>query len=285
MKSQEVEGRLKCQYCESEAVLPFKCPFCRGYFCAEHRLPEEHRCPEVWRAFQIRDEQKANVKDMLHSQDQYDNFRVPRPRSKTRFFEVSGTELRHLTVGTLTVFVVGFSIFFQRSRLSGYGLCILLGSALIFTLTFILHEIAHKVVAQRYGLWAEFRLTLLGALLTLLSVVSPLKIVSPGVVEMAGVADKKIIGKVSLAGPATNMILSFFFLLLSYCLSDQLIFQLVLVGAILNPWTALFNLIPFSVFDGQKILWWNKKVWAASFVASLILAYSAFSHFFAVEWI
>jgi len=34
----------KCEYCGREVMLPFKCPYCGGLFCAEHRLPEKHEC-------------------------------------------------------------------------------------------------------------------------------------------------------------------------------------------------------------------------------------------------
>ena len=34
----------KCEYCGKEVMLPFKCPYCGGLFCAEHRLPEKHEC-------------------------------------------------------------------------------------------------------------------------------------------------------------------------------------------------------------------------------------------------
>jgi len=34
----------KCEYCGREVLLPFKCPYCGGLFCAEHRLPEKHEC-------------------------------------------------------------------------------------------------------------------------------------------------------------------------------------------------------------------------------------------------
>ena len=37
----------KCNYCEKEILLPFKCKFCGGYFCEEHRLPEKHNCPNI----------------------------------------------------------------------------------------------------------------------------------------------------------------------------------------------------------------------------------------------
>jgi len=37
----------KCEYCGKEVDLPFKCPFCGHYFCIEHRLPENHDCPNL----------------------------------------------------------------------------------------------------------------------------------------------------------------------------------------------------------------------------------------------
>ena len=38
--------------------------------------------------------------------------------------------------------------------------------AVFMTISFLTHEIAHKVTAQKAGLWAEFRLTTWGAVLT-----------------------------------------------------------------------------------------------------------------------
>lgn len=37
----------KCEHCGAEVTLPFQCTFCRGYFCIEHRLPENHDCPDA----------------------------------------------------------------------------------------------------------------------------------------------------------------------------------------------------------------------------------------------
>lgn len=37
----------KCERCGVEATLPFKCNFCGCYFCMEHRLPENHDCPNA----------------------------------------------------------------------------------------------------------------------------------------------------------------------------------------------------------------------------------------------
>ncbi|MEM3673523.1 MAG: AN1-type zinc finger protein [Candidatus Bathyarchaeia archaeon] len=37
----------KCEQYEREVDLPFECKFCGGYFCLEHRLPENHNCPNL----------------------------------------------------------------------------------------------------------------------------------------------------------------------------------------------------------------------------------------------
>lgn len=37
----------KCVYCGKEVDLPFQCSFCGFYFCNEHRLPENHDCPNL----------------------------------------------------------------------------------------------------------------------------------------------------------------------------------------------------------------------------------------------
>ena len=37
----------KCAYCGDETDMPFECNYCKDPFCAEHRLPEEHRCVKL----------------------------------------------------------------------------------------------------------------------------------------------------------------------------------------------------------------------------------------------
>jgi hypothetical protein len=37
----------KCEHCGKEVVLPYECSFCGHYFCVEHRLPENHNCPNL----------------------------------------------------------------------------------------------------------------------------------------------------------------------------------------------------------------------------------------------
>ncbi|MFQ6025761.1 MAG: AN1-type zinc finger domain-containing protein [Nitrosopumilaceae archaeon] len=36
-----------CAYCGDTVELPFECNYCKDPFCAEHRLPEDHRCVKL----------------------------------------------------------------------------------------------------------------------------------------------------------------------------------------------------------------------------------------------
>ncbi|MFZ1039454.1 MAG: AN1-type zinc finger protein, partial [Candidatus Bathyarchaeia archaeon] len=38
---------MSCDKCQKEVFLPFRCPYCGGSFCSEHRLPENHDCPQM----------------------------------------------------------------------------------------------------------------------------------------------------------------------------------------------------------------------------------------------
>jgi Zn-dependent protease len=78
-------------------------------------------------------------------------------------------------------------------------------------------------------------------------------------------------GKISLAGPLTNIVQAVIFLVMGFFSSSRL-FD---VGIIVNSSLALFNLLPFSEFDGAKIFRWDKRLWVAAFaVAGLLFIYS-----------
>jgi len=178
----------------------------------------------------------------------------------------SNKERMHLTIAALLVIGIGlsFGVFYSVD----YAL--LIAFAMILTASFLLHEIAHKIAAQREGLWAEFRLTLIGAIITLISIVTPFfKIISPGAVMIAGIGDRSYAGKVSIVGPATNMALSMTFLALTFAFPQYA--ALFALAAFFNAWMAVFNLIPIGILDGFKIFTWNKKNWALAFIVSVIL--------------
>jgi len=144
--------------------------------------------------------------------------------------------------------------------------------AAVFTFSFLLHELAHKLTAQLYGLWAEFRLTLTGVLITLISMIplSLIKIISPGAVMIAGYGSKETIGKISVAGPLTNLLLSILFVGTSLVTSG-IAGEVAVVGSFFNALIVLFNILPFWLLDGWKVFRWNKAVWGIIFALSIVL--------------
>jgi Zn-dependent protease len=184
----------------------------------------------------------------------------------------SPKELKHLTVAGLLVMGIGFSSVLFLSGAFEAVIFEVAVFAVVLTASFFAHEIAHKVTAQRRGLWAEFRLTLWGVVLTSVSIISPLfKIISPGAVMISGSARKEEMGRISLAGPVMNIILSAVLLSIGLAFSSSGFSWLFFLGAFLNGFMAVFNLIPFGIFDGFKIYSWNKKVWAATFGTGVAL--------------
>ncbi len=256
---------MKCQFCGKDEVLPFKCQYCGGFFCPEHRLPENHACSEIARA--------RAPREAAPSPRPFDykvTYGPPRPLSKFRF---SPTEIKHLAISAVLVMGVGLSFMLPSSNItSSFRLLpiVLAAAALVFVGLFLLHEIAHKLVAQHYGMWAEFRLTLVGALITLLSIVLPFKVISPGAVMIAGYGEKEKVGKTAIAGPTVNIVLATISLALTFVpLGD--FWPVAVYSALLNAYVAVFNLIPVGLLDGLKVFHWNRFVWVAAFSVSLVL--------------
>lgn len=84
---------------------------------------------------------------------------------------------------------------------------------------------------------------------------------------IAGPIDKEIAGKTALAGPLTNLFLS----IVSIPFTLYFPSSIAWYSAAFNAWIAFFNLIPFGMMDGLKVFRWNKLIWAAAFIVSLIL--------------
>jgi len=194
------------------------------------------------------------------------NILFPPQPTKIRF---SQTEIKHLVVGTALVTLAGVSYFLSSPVSVGVlGLAL---ASILFSMGFILHELAHKYVAQGYGMWAEFRLNMTGLLLTAISVVSPIKFIAPGAVMIAGFADRTRMGRTAFAGPLVNVVITSALLIVLPVFGTTSLSRALLAGAAINAFLALFNLIPFSIFDGQKVYAWDKRYWAALFLISLAL--------------
>lgn len=248
----------KCYFCSRVENLPFRCNYCKEHFCSDHRNPMLHSCPflEIYNK-KIQDTKFAHHPSSSSSRSW--------SKAIQRIFDLksSRTELLHLTIATTLVTCVGLSL--NQYRTFSWEFLA------IFISAFLVHELAHKFLAQYYGSWAEFRADIYGLIITAISAlpIMPFKFIAPGAV-IVQLGDRQKFGRVALIGPVTNLVMGFSFLLLSNLYSGSN-GQYFAIGASFNGWIAMFNLIPMGGLDGQKIFDWNKLVWGISMTMAMVL--------------
>lgn len=165
---------------------------------------------------------------------------------------------------------LAFAILFSGLNFSFVFVVSLIISALTVGIGFLLHELMHKYVAQRYGLRAEFRASYNMLFLAIFFSFLGFIIAAPGAVFIRGRLTKERNGKISLAGPMTNIILAFLFLIPVLFFNFEGILGLFFYyGLSINSLLALFNLIPIMPFDGAKVLAWNKGIYLISVLLAL----------------
>ena len=151
-------------------------------------------------------------------------------------------------------------------------------SLLTVGIGFILHEMAHKFTALKYGFWAEFRkdntmLVVAVALAALVGVV----FAAPGATVIYDVNGRGISreqnGRISIAGPVVNLLLCIPFIALlilggSISTTGNLVTMTGMIGLQVNAMIAAFNMLPISVLDGRKVLAWNAGVFVVMILAA-----------------
>ena len=138
---------------------------------------------------------------------------------------------------------------------------------------FLLHEMAHKLVAQRYGCFAEFRANDQMLLLAIVFSFFGFVFAAPGAVMIGGEITRRENGLVSVAGVWTNIVVAVGFLALGMLVPTTFVKLVAAYGFRINIWLGLFNMLPFWLFDGKKVFYWSKAVWFGTVAVALALMF------------
>jgi Zn-dependent protease len=196
--------------------------------------------------------------------DEYGNLYVPAGFSKIHF---GRQEMMHIGIA-LVVLTLAFTIVLGTQSIL-VGLAV---SALAVVTGFLLHELMHKFVAQRYGAWAEFRIFPLGLMMALLFSFFGVVFAAPGAVYIQGRLTPRQNGMISIAGPGINLVVGASTLLASFLFPiGAAVGDILWVVAGVNIFLALFNLLPVPPLDGSKVFRWNKAIWIVSLAAAVVL--------------
>jgi Zn-dependent protease len=210
------------------------------------------------------------------------------------FSRVGPTERIDLLLSWV-VLIIGFSLVIGGRRVPSPDLIVV--SALGVGTGFLLHELAHKFIAQRYGYWAEYRANRSGLLFIIIMSFMGFILAAPGAVMIHKISDpfhpsttysyseeaygdqRKVQKEqlwISLAGPMTNIILAALFLglLASGIMASKVSMNAIHFAFFINLYLAAFNLIPFGPLDGRKIFEVNRLVWAIVAVPTILIALS-----------
>jgi Zn-dependent protease len=186
-----------------------------------------------------------------------------------------GTELRDLVVAWVAL-GLAFTFFFERTLLRGTlpspgALAVPFALNLVTVgVAFLGHELAHKVVAVRFGQRAEFRADYGMLFLAVAGGLAGFIFAAPGAVHHRGFLSEREHGLIALAGPASNLLMALLFAPLLLVLP-----AVALRGVGMNLLLAGFNMLPVGGLDGATVREWSTPVFLAVFVPSVVLAAGA----------
>jgi Zn-dependent protease len=209
---------------------------------------------------------------------------------------IGRTELLDLLL-SLAVLTFAFSII-GKSGVPGADMFFI--SAMGVGSGFLLHEMAHKFVAQRYGYWAEYRANRMGLVFIIVMAFMGFIFAVPGAVmirkdsydlprftrpradDLSLDQNEMTAGReelwIALAGPMTNIVLTLFFfsLIKSGIVAGGLLMGVAYFGFFINLILAGFNMIPVGPLDGAKIFRGSRLVWAIVGVPTILAALPVF---------
>jgi Zn-dependent protease len=201
-----------------------------------------------------------------------------RPQSKMSFSDYEKEQLKE-SIGFLTVaFALALSngIFVVMNNPNILITTLPLAFAAVMT-GFLLHELAHKWMAQQYGCWAEYRGNKNGLYFALAMSAFGFLLAAPGAVMVSGRITEKQNGIIAAVGPITNIGIALIALPI-YIFTAGFDWPLSLLGElakfiiVINLILAGFNMIPVQPLDGSKVIAWSKIAYIGIIGAILAMA-------------
>ena len=195
----------------------------------------------------------------------------------------SDREIRDLAVAWVALGVAFTAFYFNgvlRSLLGGTpsaDVLSVLGIGFVLSMLtagigFLLHELAHKVVAVHYGQLAEFRADYSMLFLAVMAGFAGFLFAAPGAVYHRGRITAREQGLIALAGPVVNVVLVVVFAgvwIGGEAAGYSLLGTIGYLGVIINALLAGFNMLPFGPLDGKKVMRWSRPVWIVSAVPTI----------------
>ena len=187
--------------------------------------------------------------------------------------QFSRTELRDLVIAWIAL-GAAFAIFFGGGAYAFdpiAGFVWLLGISLLTAgIGFLLHELAHKITAIRFGQVAEFRANYPMLAIAIAAALAGFIFAAPGAVYHRGRSTLREHGIIAVSGPVTNIVLGLLFLPLVF-VPVLFVAEVGRYGVLINFFLAAFNMIPYGPLDGQTVRKWSTSVFVATFLVSLAL--------------
>ena len=201
-----------------------------------------------------------------------------RPHSKMAFSDYEKEQLRE-SIGFLTLaFALALSngLFVVMDDPSILITTLPLAFAAVMT-GFLLHELAHKWMAQQYGCWAEYRGNKNGLYFALAMSAFGFLLAAPGAVMVSGRITDRQNGIIAAVGPLTNIAIAIVALPI-YIFTAGLDWPISLLGElarfiiVINLILGGFNMIPVQPLDGSKVIMWSKTAYLSIIAAIFALA-------------
>lgn len=164
-----------------------------------------------------------------------------------------------------SVALVGGLAAFQTGKVLSQFINMLPVVAIGVSLSFIIHELMHKFVAQKYGAIAEFRTLPSGLFITVLSSMFGFLLGMPGATFIyTNSFTKKENGIVSIAGPLVNFAVFGAMFAIAKIFSppqNSFLSNVVSFTLLISIILAFFNMLPIFPLDGSKVFDWDKRIY------------------------